>query len=159
MKILISGILLILNTHISFAATKGFFGNPNQVAVVVQGRDTDAPHLFDSLNVPTEETPSGFKKNMTFFSSTNEKTFNLICTKSKNIEAFGSCTLEFFRSKWTKIDSESVLLAFDNHNSIAISQAFSEPDGLGVVYQSIDGRLTIRLNDSTSGKVFSISYK
>ncbi len=159
MKALIFGLILILNAHMSLAATKGFFGNPNQVAVVVQGRDTDAPRLFESLNVPSEETPSSFKKSLTFISSTNEKTLNLICTKSKNVENFGSCTLEIFRSRWTKIDSTSFLLGFDYQNSIAISQFFSVPEALGLIYQSTDGRLSIRLDESSSGKFFSISYK
>lgn len=160
MKILIGSLLLICNASLSFAATKGFFNNPNQVAIIIQGRDMDAPRLFDSLNVSQEQTPSGFKKNLTFTSLTNEKTLNITCYKSKNVENFGSCTVEFFRSQWTKIDSSSVQLAFDNQNSSSIRHFFSESDNEGLIYQSIDGRLLIRLDDNgTSVKLFSIVYK
>lgn len=159
MGLLISGFLLILNVRLSFAATKGFFGNPNQVAVVIQGRDTDARRLFETLNVPSEETPSSFTKSLTFVSSTNEKTLNLICSKAKNVENFDSCSLEVFRSRWSKIDVSSFLLAFDNQNSIALSHLFSVPETLGLVFQSADKRLSIRFDEANSGKFFSISYR
>lgn len=160
-KVLI--LISLIISSISNAETKGFFGNPDKVVIVIQGKqgDKDAPRLFAALSVQPEESGSTYLKKITYTSIANEKILDISCNVSKSIPDFGSCTMVLYKSSRTAIGSASVYLAFGkDQDSERISQLFNGPIINEQIYVSEDGKLSIRLyEDLSPQKLFSIVYR
>lgn len=160
MKILVNILGLILITHISSAATHGFFNNADKVAIVVQGEDSDATLLYNALNVVEQEIKdvelrvgTNFKKELSLLTTTKEKVLNITCATSTLIKYFSSCTLEIWNSPWLARTSSSAKLILDNEEDVHKAMSlFSSPDPSGVIFQSLDGKLSIKLHENEKDK-------
>jgi len=158
----ISFLVIFLTSIFSVAKTQIFIRD-NSATILVQGTDSDAERLFNSIRQEPKADGSVLKKSVTYY-VVGEPAFQVSCnfsTLSKN----GSCNLQM-DSRVASIhkDSKSVLLGInDQFDAPRFARNFFD-DGSryqAIVFQSEDAKLKIwKTLDASGGVVsFTLTYK
>lgn len=159
-KMIFIGIILVSCFGVSKTQ---IFVNDDYAKIIIQGSDSDALRLFDSINqVPVTEG-NFLKKEITYF-VVGDAAFKLSCRLSKLTNS-GSCTL-FMTSMVASLDkiSKSVLLGInDQFDAPRLSKNFHD-DGdqfRPLIFQSDDSKLQIWKTKNSMGDVvsFTLTYK
>lgn len=130
---LLSIVIFMLSLSAQGAATA--FLNPDPIIIIIQGPDSDAKKLFDSLNVPaTEVTPTVVEKNIQ--SPSGQITIG--CKHAETTLLSTSCTVKIKRDTNLEVSTEkkSVYLVtyIDEDTAFLFNSFMEDNDGLVPMY-------------------------
>lgn len=156
-------LIVVLFSLNGFAETKGLFLD-QQAIVIIQGQDTDAKNLYDSMKVTPVENGNQLQKEFIHQTAQAEDVFSLLCTASKLNPDLVSCTLKVFPSSQAIVNKENRWLL------VGINDQFDAPDVAknfnhagdqyrGEVFKSLDEKLYIYKTFNSQGDVASFTIE
>jgi hypothetical protein len=160
-------ITLLLFAIAPVHAETGILFPPNQALLIIQGPDSEAKELFDSINVTAIPEAGLLKKEInlnTTLGPVGEPVFNLICKYSELSHA-ASCTLKVFPAMETSIsrDRKYFLVGVnDRYAAPRIAKMFLDLDTNNhqrIVFHSINGKFKIWKMLDVDGKTVSFSME
>lgn len=156
-------ILMCLFSTYAKAEVLALFTNDN-ATLVIQGNDSDANALFDSMNVESTDNGGVLSKHISYETRYARPVFDLTCNKSQIVEN-ASCTLKLFSPEAVINKSyKSVLMGInDRFDATAVANMFNNHTSnpyRAEVFLSIDRKLRVWKTFNSSGDVvsFTMSY-
>lgn len=153
-------ILVCLFSLNAGAAVHALFPSGN-ATLIIQGSDSDANALFDSMNVVPVDDGKRLSKHVSYQTMFASSVFDLTCNKSR-LAGIASCTLKFFSPEAFINESQKIVLMGINDKSDARSVAKMFIDKISNPYQaevflSTDLKLRIWKTFDSSGDVVSVT--
>jgi hypothetical protein len=157
--------LILLFLFSTYAKAEVFALFPGENAtLIIQGNDSDAISLFNSMNVEPANNGSILSKHISFETMFARPVFDLACKKSQSA-GNASCTLKFFSPEAVINKSQkSVLMGInDQLEAPAVAKLFNNKTTSpyqAEVFLSVDEKLRIWKTFNSSGDIvsFTISY-
>lgn len=157
-------ILSLLLPSYSWAGTFPFFTD-GSVRVIVQGNDTDAVSLYDSLTAEPVESNGINEKKYELKASSGELIFQVSCRKAIT-SAAASCTVVFnewlFHPATSQINSEEKyanLEAVDKFYASEIASNFNETNGNVFVSEDHSLRIVVLKDHNDKVNKFIANYQ
>ena len=151
-------LLILLLANSTFASTFGFFSpTGDSVKIIVQGNDSDATNLFDSLKTSAIEENGVLKKSIKVESSTFHTIYDISCNKSINSNS-ASCTIslnsEYMGVLINKEQRSASLVPYGRMDTFASYSEFIIPQNTNTIFLSSDERLEISIEKDPYQGIF-----
>ncbi|MFK8139184.1 MAG: hypothetical protein AB8E15_12560 [Bdellovibrionales bacterium] len=160
---------LILISNFAIAETIGVFPSTGTKAkIIIQGNDSDAIRLFDSIQSKPIEENGVLKKTIKVesFRPVMSTIYEIICAhKLKDADNLTSCELILDSNySWTTIDPENEFASLVTYGDLDSFSSYSEfivPNNSNSIFTSIDNSLKILIERDNTGSPsrFRIEYK
>lgn len=151
----------------SVHAETGVLFPSNQALLMIQGPDSEAKALFDSMNVTAISENGLLKKEInltTSFGPTGDPVFNLICKYAELTHA-AACTLKVFSEMETTISKNNKYFLIgvnDRYAAPRIAKMFLDLDNNShqrIVFHSVNGKFKIWKTLDLDGKTVSFTME
>jgi len=161
MKLLISFMFLFFCLNLNAETMALFASDDSSVKIIVQGADSDAMNLYNSLKVGPEETENTYTKKTKVNSSSGPVgplIFDVQCTISKRSANLSSCAIGLDSSYlWTLINSEFKTASVVPNNDIDSYRSYKNfiiPEDSDVIFSSLNNKLKISVERDRIGDIF-----
>jgi hypothetical protein len=149
------------------ASTQVLFSRDGKKVTVLLAAVTTNPDsisLFDSMNVPVDESQGRRRKSILFTDADGVKSLSVLCVFSKIVPNLGTCTVLLVASRGMVIEpsAKRVVYALEGDTAAKLTALFVAKPGTTELFRSSDEHLVIStVKDESSGEVrsFSVEYQ
>ena len=152
---------------LSFANTQILFGKDGlkaTVPLIAMGGDTDAPRLYDLIQMQPQLEQGKWTKKVAFTDPSGLKIMSIVCVFSTQIQNNGSCVMVINKAPGVSIEPSQHHVAYQlsGPDAVTMSQIFIVPTACGELYRSNDRHLVFSCEKETTTnevKSFLIEYR